>query len=414
MEDGDLKNQLGCIHQLLFRCGQGHWTAWRQTRHKSKRLWARETTPNSTHLLMIWTTFWDDRPSPSSPEAYQDGIYLTDHVQTEALQPADSMLEGKNGRGATAYFNINIVNWQVHETLAKVGNFNAAQQEIEKSIASCRCRLLFQTCLPDLFLGCSWLPLYLLACPPECPATPHRVDLLHAPLLRMLGVGREAWMQNMVAVVFMVLDPHFLPHHCQTSLWNQFKRKRGAPKGAFGHHAGKGWLRNGKTAWPGRFNRPIFETHFAHPRCRNVAPESTKKFTASVTLWWCPRLWTRISCNTRFRSRFGGIGGLGPAFPATPLANIALKSIQTKAKCILRCRCRDAEMPWKSWFVLLVHQKKQLKNGTCGYGGGCGCCCGSKTLLRAALLQAGVGGYRHLHIAWEDIHTLSATSGIPA
>ena len=38
----------------------------------------------------------------------------------------------------TAYFNINVVNWQVHETLAKVGNFNAAQQEIEKPVA-CNC-----------------------------------------------------------------------------------------------------------------------------------------------------------------------------------------------------------------------------------------------------------------------------------
>ena len=33
---------------------------------------------------------------------------------------------------------------------------------------------------------------------------------------------------------------------------------------------------NGETAWPGRFNGPIFETHFSNPRCQNVTFQSTK------------------------------------------------------------------------------------------------------------------------------------------
>ena len=36
-------------------------------------------------------------------------------------------------------------------------------------------------------------------------------------------------------------------------------------------------LQNGKTAWPGRFNGPVFEPHFPQPRGQNVTSGSTKK-----------------------------------------------------------------------------------------------------------------------------------------
>ena len=71
---------------------------------------------------------------------------------------------------------------------------------------------------------------------------------------------------------------------------------------------------NGKTAWPGRLTKAIFEPLFRHLRCQNVASESSKKYKVSfqllvVSLQTKPWFWT--------------------AFPAKPAAHIAAKRTKT-------------------------------------------------------------------------------------
>ena len=60
-------------------------------------------------------------------------------------------------------------------------------------------------------------------------------------------------------------------------------------------------LQNGKAAWPGRFNGPVFEPHFPQPRGQNVTSGSTKK------LYGCRQalqVSLQFSYQTRSRPRF--------------------------------------------------------------------------------------------------------------
>ena len=114
---------------------------------------------------------------------------------------------------------------------------------------------------------------------------------------------------------------HFLQSQRRTSLQNELKRISGSHLGWFPCKCCRNHTRkprgpqetrpqNGKTAWPGRLTKAIFQPLFPHLRCQNVASESSKKCKVPfqllvVSLQTKPWFWT--------------------AYPAKPAAHIAPK-----------------------------------------------------------------------------------------
>ena len=111
---------------------------------------------------------------------------------------------------------------------------------------------------------------------------------------------------------------HIAPKRTKTNIWITFLG--GFHANCCGNHIRKPRgpqetrPQNGKTAWPGRLTKAIFEPLFRHLRCQNVASESSKKYKVSfqllvVSLQTKPWFWT--------------------AFPAKPAAHIAPKRTKT-------------------------------------------------------------------------------------
>ena len=91
--------------------------------------------------------------------------------------------------------------------------------------------------------------------------------------------------------------PHFLQSQRRTSLQNELKRISHLgwyPCQCCRNHTRKPRgpqetrPQNGKTAWPGRLTKAIFEPLFPHLRCQNVASESSKNVRFRSSFWWFP------------------------------------------------------------------------------------------------------------------------------
>ena len=106
---------------------------------------------------------------------------------------------------------------------------------------------------------------------PQAPET-----MVFSQKLRLQN-GKAAWPGRFNGPVF---EPHFPQPRGQTLRLNPLYKTIRFWSG----FAQKTRLQNRKTAWPGRFNGPVFEPHFPQPRGQTLRLDPLKNYTVLVSL----------------------------------------------------------------------------------------------------------------------------------
>ena len=164
----------------------------------------------------------------------------------------------------------------------------------------------------------------------------------------------------------------------------------------------------GETAWPGRFNASIFETHFPPARCQTSRLNPLKNYRVFGAIMVAflydfaenpilPDLGQRGPGAGKQHGLDGSthpfLGRISPSPQGKRRAWIHYRKFRFWPEFVLALGVWPSfGTIWSFGSLLWLCLWLWL-----GYGCSCGClCCGSKALLRArSPLQAGVGGYQH-------------------